>query len=56
MKWEGRRESDNVEDRRGTAVKAGAVMGGGGLILLLSSYFLCIGANKIAPLVGGGGG
>lgn len=41
MKWEGRRQSDNVEDRRG--LKGGKVVAGGGIIgviiLLASLYF-----------------
>lgn len=41
MKWEGRRQSDNVEDRRG--FKGGKVVAGGGIIgviiLLASMYF-----------------
>ncbi|MEI7685440.1 MAG: neutral zinc metallopeptidase [Planctomycetota bacterium] len=32
MKWEGREESDNVEDRRG--MKAGTMLGGGGVLVV----------------------
>jgi predicted metalloprotease len=40
MRWKGRRESDNVEDRRGRNTK-GMVGGGiGSLILILAIYFL----------------
>lgn len=36
MKWRGQRESDAVEDRRGMSVgRGGAMIGGGGLILIL---------------------
>ena len=36
MKWEGERESDQVEDRRGMSLgRGGAVIGGGGLLLIL---------------------
>ncbi|HTO06878.1 MAG TPA: neutral zinc metallopeptidase [Myxococcota bacterium] len=36
MKWEGERESDQVEDRRGMSIgRGGAVIGGGGLLLIL---------------------
>jgi uncharacterized protein len=36
MKWEGERESEQVEDRRGMSVgRGGAVIGGGGLLLIL---------------------
>ena len=34
MKWEGREESENVEDRRGIGT-AGAVAGGGGVVALV---------------------
>lgn len=57
MKWEGNRESDNVEDRRG---------GGGGLggrsigigsiaIALVASYFLGISPMTVLNLLSGGG-
>jgi uncharacterized protein len=35
MLWEGREESENVEDRRGLGKKAGVALGGGGAILLI---------------------
>jgi predicted metalloprotease len=35
MRWQGRRESSNVEDRRGMGVGGGAGLGCGGLLLLL---------------------
>ena len=35
MKWEGRKESENVEDRRGLGKKAGLAIGGGGGLILL---------------------
>lgn len=41
MLWKGRRQSDNVEDRRGLSVKKGMVGGGlGTIILVLAIYFL----------------
>jgi predicted metalloprotease len=40
MKWEGREESQNVEDRRGMGRKAGIALGGGGLIILLLAFLL----------------
>lgn len=52
MKWEGRRESENVEDRRGMGVKAGMALGGGGLIIALIAMFLGVDPNKIAGLIG----
>lgn len=59
MKWEGNRESDNVEDRRGGG-------GGGGLggrsigigsiaIALVASYFLGISPMTVLNLLSGGG-
>src|SRR5262245_44349177 len=36
MRWEGQRESDQIEDRRGLRIpRGGAVIGGGGLVLVL---------------------
>jgi uncharacterized protein len=35
MKWEGREESENVEDRRGLGMKAGLSLGGGGILVVL---------------------
>jgi len=36
MRWEGERESDEIEDRRGLRIpRGGAVIGGGGLVLVL---------------------
>jgi predicted metalloprotease len=56
MKWEGRRESENVEDRRGMGVKAGMAVGGGSILIMLIAMFLGVDPNKIAALVGQGGG
>jgi predicted metalloprotease len=46
MRWEGREESRNVEDRRGMAMQAGGMVLGGGLgsIVLMIILFL-LGAN-----------
>jgi uncharacterized protein len=69
MDTEGRRESDNVEDRRGN----GGGMGGGGgrgfgglgggrlgiggiVIALVASYFLGIDPTTVLGILGGGGG
>jgi predicted metalloprotease len=35
MRWEGREESENVEDRRSRGVKTGIALGGGGLIVVI---------------------
>lgn len=40
MRWEGRRQSSNVEDRRGQRMKRGAAVGGGGIIMALVAIFL----------------
>ncbi|MBS0565079.1 MAG: neutral zinc metallopeptidase [Proteobacteria bacterium] len=49
MKWEGRRESDNVEDRRGMGV--GRVAGGGGLGLVAVALIVwALGGDPLAVL------
>ncbi|MES2760357.1 MAG: neutral zinc metallopeptidase [Pseudomonadota bacterium] len=66
MKWEGNRESDNVEDRRGDGGGGG---GGGGFgfggrsigigtiaIALVGSYFLGVSPMTIINMLSGGGG
>ena len=35
MKTEGREESENVEDRRGSNMKAGMAVGGGSILLVI---------------------
>ena len=65
MKWEGNRESDNVEDRRGEDSGGGG--GGGGFgsgslgigsiaIALVASYFLGVNPLTILSMLSGGGG
>lgn len=41
MKWKGRRQSDNVDDRRGRSSKGTVIAGGGtiGIIILLLQLF-----------------
>jgi predicted metalloprotease len=54
MEWEGREESQNVEDRRGLGKKAGlAIGGGGGLLLLILGLVLGVDPRKLADLGGG---
>lgn len=54
MKWQGRRGSNNIEDRRRMGGGGGAVTGGVGLIaVLLIGYFLGI---DVTPLLNGGAG
>ena len=52
MKWEGRRGSDNIEDRRG--VSTGRVVGGGGLGLVAMALIVwALGGDPMAVLQGG---
>ena len=61
MRWSGRRESSNVEDRRGMPVK-GIAAGGGGLLLLIVIVISVLTGKDPTPLLqqaqqqGGGGG
>ena len=54
MKWEGREESENVEDRRGLGPTV-AVAGGGGLVILVVALLLGVDPQKLAQLGGQGG-
>jgi len=46
MRWEGREQSSNVEDRRGMAMAAGGIMAGGGIgSLVLMVIMIFLGAN-----------
>jgi uncharacterized protein len=62
MKWEGNRESDNVEDRRGDGSGGGFGLGGGSLgigtvvIALVASYFLGVNPLTMLSLLSGGSG
>lgn len=62
MKWEGNRESDNVEDRRdGGGSSGGGGLGGRGIgigsiaIALVASYFFGINPMTVLSLLSGGG-
>ncbi len=52
MKWEGREESKNVEDRRGMGVKTGLAIGGGGLLILLIAMLFGIDPQRLAGVIG----
>jgi hypothetical protein len=55
MRWEGREQSANVEDRRGMAMNAGGMIAGGGIgTLLLILIMIFLGANpaKLMEQVG----
>ena len=56
MRWEGHRESENVEDRRGRGpiARRGAAIGGGGLLLALL-FALITGRNPMEFIDAGGG-
>jgi predicted metalloprotease len=53
MKWQGRRQSDNVEDRRGMGGGAKALAGGGviGIVILLLNIFGGETGQTIAPIL-----
>lgn len=60
MKWEGNRESDNVEDRRGGGGGRGFGIGGGSIgigtvvIALVASYFFGIDPGTVLNILSGG--
>ena len=53
MQWRGRRQSDNVEDRRGISPKGATLVGGGiiGIIILVVKLLGGDSANKITPIL-----
>lgn len=53
MKWQGRRQSGNVEDRRGMSTGTKVVAGGGalGVIILLLQFFGGETGQTIAPIL-----
>ncbi len=53
MKWRGRRQSDNVEDRRGMSGGGKAIVGGGiiGIIVLLLNIFGGENAKMLTPVL-----
>lgn len=60
MKWEGNRESENIEDRRGNAGGYGGMLGGRSIglgtvaIALVASYFLGVSPMTVLSLLTGG--
>ncbi|OWW18919.1 neutral zinc metallopeptidase [Noviherbaspirillum denitrificans] len=57
MRWEGNRESDNVEDRRGASFGGGRSVGLGTIaIALVASYFLGVSPMTVLNVLTGGGG
>jgi uncharacterized protein len=56
MRWGGRRESSNIEDRRGLRIAGGPAVGGvGGLVVLLVALYLGIDPAVLNQAVGAGG-
>jgi predicted metalloprotease len=53
MRWEGERESDNVDDRRGFSVGRGAV-GGGAILLAVVAALLGAPAGTVREILSGG--
>lgn len=60
MKWQGRRGSRNIEDRRGLGRSGGAVAGAGGIGVVLVVIFGLLTGQDVTPILdevlGGGGG
>lgn len=53
MKWQGRRQSDNVEDRRGMSSGGKTIVGGGiiGIVILLLNVFGGENAQMLTPIL-----
>ncbi len=56
MKWQGREESQNVDDRRRMGPKAGAALTGGGLIVVLLAVLFGANPQQVMQLLGQGQG
>jgi predicted metalloprotease len=56
MRWEGRRQSDNVEDRRGMRVSRGGLVGGGLGTLAIALLVMFMGGDPTPILQGAGPG
>ena len=54
MRWEGRRQSDNVEDRRGMRVSRGGLVGGGLGTIAIALLIMFMGGDPTAVLQGAG--
>lgn len=52
MKWEGREESQNVEDRRNLATKAGVAIGGGSILVVLLAMLFGVDPQKLGVILG----
>jgi predicted metalloprotease len=57
MRWRGRRQSENIEDRRGMRVGRGVVGGGiGSVALVLLAMYFGVDPSVVLQMAGGGGG
>jgi len=56
MRWEGRRQSQNIEDRRGMRISRGGLVGGGLGTLAIALLVMFMGGDPTAILQGAGGG
>jgi len=54
MRWQGRRQSDNIEDRRGMRVSRGGLVGGGIGTLAIALLIMFLGGDPTAVLQGVG--
>jgi predicted metalloprotease len=52
MRWEGRRQSDNIEDRRGTRISRGGLVGGGIGTLAIALLVMFLGGDPTPVLQG----
>ena len=51
MKWRGRQESSNIDDRRGRSVRAGGLAGMGGLGIIVAIVYMLLGGNPLDLLM-----
>ncbi len=56
MRWEGRRQSDNIEDRRGMRISRGGLVGGGIGTIAIALLVMFLGGDPTAVLQGVGEG
>ena len=56
MRWEGRRQSDNIEDRRGMRVSRGGLVGGGLGTIAIALLIMFMGGDPSVVLQGVGEG
>jgi uncharacterized protein len=56
MRWEGRRQSDNIEDRRGMRVSRGGLVGGGIGTIAIALLVMFLGGDPTSVLQGVGEG